>query len=214
MAITFKPTDTAVVRGIKLAGIGKKGSQPVPKDLIEDILYDLKTGQIPPVTQGAFFGSLMMKGLTPDELHLEDALVPGVLQHPADLVSYIAGDAPEDIQTICLHLLVGKELNKETATRLGKFMLSELPGDGARGLVVSILRVRYETMDEYEALLKTAEETIEPSFKTPVPAGDPILQLSEPFDGVDQSYMLTPLLGKFLQKQQPQKNQKPHFFVF
>ncbi len=199
MAITFKPTDTAVVRGIKLTGIGKKGSQPVPRNIIDEIIYDLKTGQIPPVTQGAFFGSLMMKGLTADELGLEDALVPGVLQHPADLVSYIAGDAPEDIQAICVHLLEKKELDKGTATRLGKFMLSGLPGDGARGLVVSILRVRYETMDEYEALLKAAEETIEPPFRTSAPAGEPIIQIAEPFDGVDQSYMLTPLLGKFLQ---------------
>lgn len=199
MAITFKPTDTAIIRGIKLAGIGKKGSQPLPNGLIAEIIEELKSGQVPLIAQGAFFGGLMMKGVTNDELRLEEVFAPGALQNPQQLVSCLAHDAPPDIQIICTQLLKGETLTKDTAAGLGKFMLSEFPGDGARGLVVSILRVRYETMDEYEALLKTAQETIAPAFQTSVPAGDSIIQLAEPFDGVDQSYMLTPLLGKYLQ---------------
>ncbi|OFZ55578.1 MAG: hypothetical protein A3D92_24810, partial [Bacteroidetes bacterium RIFCSPHIGHO2_02_FULL_44_7] len=60
-------------------------------------------------------------------------------------------------------------------------------------------RVRYETADEYAGLLRAMEDTIEPEFRTKAPEGDPIIQLAEPFDGVDNSYLITPLLADFIQ---------------
>src|SRR5208282_5455555 len=39
------------------------------------------------------------------------------------------------------------------------------------------------------------------AFKTPIPKGEPIIQIAEPFDGVDHSYMITPLVGRSLQAQ-------------
>ncbi len=46
--------------------------------------------------------------------------------------------------------------------------------------------------------MKALEETIDPNCVPALPAGGPIVQIAEPFDGVDHSYMITPLLGNFL----------------
>ena len=132
---------------------------------------------------------------------LDQAFSPGTLNDPKRLVDAIALDAPEFVRRICVKLLQGNTLDKPTAYQLGKFMLSSEPGDGARGIAASALRVRYETADEYEGLLLSLQETTEEPFKAAVPPGEPIIQLAEPFDGVDHSYLMTPLLAKDCQTQ-------------
>ena len=59
--------------------------------------------------------------------------------------------------------------------------------------------MRYETSDEYDGLLRAMQDTIEKPFRENVPAGEPIVQLAEPFDGVDHSYLITPLLADYIQ---------------
>ena len=60
--------------------------------------------------------------------------------------------------------------------------------------------MRYETDDEYEGILTALQETIDVTALPKLPAGGPIVQIAEPFDGVDHSYMITPLVGKFLKE--------------
>lgn len=191
---------SAIRRGIKAVGVGKKGSKPLTPELAAEILAELKTGRVDPAVQGAFFAGLVLKGLTDEEKVLARHFPAGTIEDPRRLAQTLCGDAPEDIKDICGRLLEQKELDKETAYQLGKFLLSDLPGDGARGIAASALRVRYETADEYEGLLKSINETIMPAFREAVPAGEPVIQLSEPFDGVDHNYLLTPCLAQFLQK--------------
>jgi len=100
---------------------------------------------------------------------------------------------------ICREVLSGKTLSRETAYRLGKFLFSDDPGDSARALIASYLRVRYETTDEYDGLLSAMQETLEKPFCEKVPDGEPVIQLAEPFDGVVHSYLLTPLLADYIQ---------------
>jgi hypothetical protein len=59
--------------------------------------------------------------------------------------------------------------------------------------------VRYETDDEYEGLWLAIQDTIEPNFKLPLPEGEPIVQIAEPFDGNDHSYVITPIVGGYIQ---------------
>lgn len=199
MAITFNPTDPAIVRGIKTVGVGKKGSKPITDDLAREILADLKSGKVPDAAKGAFFAGLSFKGIEPQEEILNDYFGrQGVLSDPAMLACLLTQDAPQDIQKICQQVMVGETLNKETAIILGRFLFSEQPGNAARGLIASALRVRYETDDEYEGILRAISETIAAPYKAAVPCGLPIFQLAEPFDGNDKSYMVTPLLGQYL----------------
>lgn len=201
MIISTQTTEPAINRGIKLVGIGKKGSKPLNSPLIKEIVADLKAGKIDPAAKGAFFAGLILKGVTEEELELEEALSAGVLHRTShrELVESLSPEAPEFSKNISTRILEGHHLDKETAYRLGEFLFSQEPGDCIRGLVASALRVRYETPDEYEGLLTAVQETIEPAFCQETPTGDPIIQLAEPFDGVDHSYLITPLLAEFLQ---------------
>ena len=194
------PREAAIRRGIKTVAVGKKGSKPLPPELIEEILIDLKEGKITPVEKGAFFGALIMKGVTQEERRFEDFVGAGVLANPHRLIEAISPEAPAFIKDYGIRLLRGEELSKADAERLGDFLFSSQPGDGARGLAASILRVRYETADEYEGLLKSLHKTIDPAFCDPASQGEPIIQMAEPFDGVDQSNLITPLVAHHLQK--------------
>ncbi len=201
MQTITEQVETPIRIGIKAVGIGKRGSKPLNRETAEAILGDLRAGKVRPAEQGAFFAGLFLKGLTEAEQILEKTFPVGTLSDPRRLAQALAFDTPDFIQETCARLLQGRELDEPTAYRLGQFLFSDKSGDGARGLVASALRVRYETSDEYAGLLKAMQETIVPSFQSKAPAGNPIIQLSEPFDGVDQSYMITPLLGTHLIKQ-------------
>jgi anthranilate phosphoribosyltransferase len=193
-------SDSAITRGIKAVAIGKRGSKPLSPDLVQEILDELKTGSVPAIAKGAFFGALMIKGLTEDERKLEAIFAPGTLSDPKLLVEALAPDAPDFVKLFCTGLLHGATLSVEDTERLGDFLFSDQPGEGARGIVASILRVRYETPDEYEGLLNSLHKTIEEPFKAPVPKGAPIIQMAEPFDGVDHSNLITPLAAQFIQR--------------
>ena len=191
--------DTAISRGIKTVGIGRRGSKPLDPQLIEDILAEIKSGTVPAIAKGAFFGALILKGITAEEHKIADAFVPGTLNDPQLLTEALAGESPHFVKAICTRLFNGETLAKEEAEQLGDFLFSEQPGEGARGIVASILRVRYETPDEYEGLLTSMQKTISGPFLTSVPKGTPIVQISEPFDGVDHSNLITPLIAHFIQ---------------
>jgi len=201
MAILLDPNESAIKRGIKTVGVGKKGSKALTPGLALEIVEDLKSGKVSSAAKGAFFAGLLAKGIEPQEEILEEAFAPGVLKDPNQLLQAIAGDAPAFPLWVCTQLLQGHSLDKQTSYDLGKFLFSDQPGDALRGWVASFLRVRYETDDEYEGLLQAVNETFLPSFKSPRPLGDPIIQIAEPFDGVDHSYMITPLIGRELQAQ-------------
>lgn len=192
--------DPAINRGIKAVGVGKKGSKDLTAELAREILDDLKAGQVTDAAKGAFFAALSIKGVTPEEMALAEFFPDGTLSNPRLLAYTIAHDAPEFVKESCAAVLEQKELTRESAYQLGKFLLSDQPGDGARGLIASALRVRYETADEYEGLLLSLQDTIAGPFQVPVPDGDPVIQIAEPFDGVDHNYMLTPCVAQAIQQ--------------
>lgn len=202
MAITFKPTDSAIVRGIKTVGVGKKGSKPLPNELAKEILADLKAGKVPEAAIGAFFAGLSFKGIELEEIVLDQYFEKeATLLNPAPLARSLCKDAPEFVQWICEQVMSGHTLDKQTAYALGKFLFSDEPGDAARGLIASALRVRYETDDEYEGILKAMQETMVPSYVSCTARDNWLIQLAEPFDGNDKSYLITPILGEYLTAQ-------------
>ena len=201
MAIILDPKEPAIRRGIKTVGVGKKGSKSLTPELALEILEDLKSGKVSDAAKGAFFAGLTVKGIESQEEILEQAFACGVLKDPSKLVNAMTVDAPVFVQWVCQQLLAGYTLDKHTAYDLGKFLFSDEPGDAARGWVASFLRVRYETDDEYEGLLQAMNDALSPAFRMPTPQGEPIIQIAEPFDGVDHSYMITPLIARALQVQ-------------
>ncbi|WP_187262418.1 anthranilate phosphoribosyltransferase [Pontibacter beigongshangensis] len=198
----YTTQDNPLVQGIKLIGIGKHGSKPLPESLLRTILDYLKTGDIIPIQNGAFYGALMAKGPTPPEQQLLLALVPaGTAPGPDAIYDSLCADAPGHMREIGIKLLRKEFLTLEEARQLGEFLYSDLPGESYRGMAASMLRIRYETEEEYRGLIESAELSFTPGFREPVPPlQEVLLQLAEPFDGVEHSYMITPLLAQAFQQ--------------
>ena len=76
-------SDQAISRGIRSVSIGKKGSKSLEPQLIEEIIKELKSGRVDPVARGAFFGGLLMKGLSPDEERFEEVFEKGIFPFEA-----------------------------------------------------------------------------------------------------------------------------------
>ncbi|MCA9402135.1 MAG: anthranilate phosphoribosyltransferase [Candidatus Omnitrophica bacterium] len=191
---------SATQEGIKHVGVGRKGSRPLSADLVDRIGAEVRAGRVPGAVLGAFLAGLVMKGPDTNERRLNAFFGKPVLDDPVTLADLLAGSAPELIHAMCARLLAGEELNVDEARNLGRYLFAADAADTVCGMAASVLRVRYETPDEYEGLLSSISDTFEPAFQTPVPSGRPVMNLAEPFDGVRRSYMITPLVMRDLKQ--------------
>ena len=199
------PADTALGRGIKHIGIGKYGSKPLPPDLLAECRQALADPNAHPLQRGAFLGALLAKGPTPEEMTLESVIGKGAFSHPTFFINKVCSELPVGMHPIATKLVRGHHLQVSEAEQLGDYLFDqELPPhmdcETFRGLAASILRVRHETNDEYHGLMRAAERTYSPGFGPITCADRPLVQLAEPFDGVENSYIITPLLAQFFQK--------------
>ncbi|MBW2714018.1 MAG: hypothetical protein JRC77_09740 [Deltaproteobacteria bacterium] len=194
----MKSEATAIEQGIRAVAVGKKGSKNCPEEVAAQILEDLQQGRIHPVQIGAFFGALAIKGVEPSEQSVADAVSLADVEAFLDCV---ANDTPVEMRGLCQKLLEGKELNLSEAQQVGEFFFSDQPGDTARSLMATILRVRYANPEEYAGIYFAMRESFAKPFQEPVPSGGRVALLSEPFDGVERSYLLTPLIAAWLGKQ-------------
>ncbi|MBO0937627.1 anthranilate phosphoribosyltransferase [Fibrella sp. HMF5335] len=203
--LSLAPGDTPLGRGIKLIGIGKYGSKPLPPDLLEECRVSLLSGEANPLQVGAFIGALLTKGPTDAERTLETCFGRDAFSHPTFLVNKLCPELPTIFLPIATKLIRGHHLQISEARQLGDYLFGEQTRETScetfRGLAVSILRVRHESNDEYQGLYQAAMATLAPGFQKAPPAVEqPIVQLAEPFDGVEHSYLITPLLAHFFQQ--------------
>ncbi|MEB0260072.1 MULTISPECIES: hypothetical protein [unclassified Mucilaginibacter] len=199
MKTTQETTFSPLQRGVKLIGIGKHGSKKLPDELIIEINEELGEGKASPILIGAFFGALMMKEIAPAYLLLEEYIEKGSLSDASIMWNKLCFDAPAKMKSIGVKLIQKQTLTLEEATALGSFLFSEEPGESFRGMAVSILRIRYESDEEYEGLYNAIQNSV--INNTIAFTEAPIIQLAEPFDGVEHSYMITPIIAHELQKQ-------------
>ncbi len=192
------PSNPPIERGIGAVGVGKKGSKSMDAALAMEIVEQLRSGTVHPVTRAAFVGALMMKGVSEEEKVLEQAFLPGAFED-MDLLAnaVIEKEIPIFVREVCVQLLKKETMNVETSKKIGQFLFSEEIGNAARGLMASILRVRYETEEEYFGIWQAMQATLEIPFCTSVLKGAPVLQMAEPFDGVERGFLITPLLASY-----------------
>ncbi|MFD3001935.1 anthranilate phosphoribosyltransferase [Pontibacter toksunensis] len=191
-----------LVEGIKIIGIGRHGSKPLPEPLLHEIAAYLQFAQeVSAIQKGAFYGALLAKGPTHTE---QELLLPSNGQTNAfnvvELYDTLCADTPAEMKETGVKLLQKQTLTEAEAEKLGQYLFSALPGEAYRGMAASMLRIRYETDEEYYGLMKAIEATYSPGFQEPVALPGTTVQLAEPFDGVEHSYMLTPLLAQALQE--------------
>jgi anthranilate phosphoribosyltransferase len=194
------PADTPLGRGIKHIGIGKYGSKPLTPEMLIECRIALTDPATHPLQLGAFLGALLAKGPTPEERTLEEVIGKGAFSHPTFLVNKICPDLPQGLLPIATKLVRGSNLQVTEAEQLGDYLFGNGICETFRGLAASIMRVRHETNEEYQGLMRAAERTFTPGFGPMSCADRPLVQLAEPFDGVDNSYLLTPLLAQYFQK--------------
>jgi anthranilate phosphoribosyltransferase len=202
---TMGAADTPLGRGIKLIGIGKHGSKPLPPDLLTECRAALLSEQAEPLQIGGFMGALLAKGPTPEERTLESCFGRDAFTHPTFLVQKLCPSLPEKMLPIAVKLVRGHNLQVSEARQLGDYLFgdqtAETQCEHFRGLAVSIMRVRHETNDEYTGLYQAAMATVAPGFQThDNQPTRPIVQFAEPFDGVQHSYLITPLLAHYVQQ--------------
>lgn len=202
MKTTYIIQNNPLVDGIKIIGIGKHGSKPLPESLLHEIAeYQQAVEGVEPIQKGAFYGALFAKGPTPTE---QELLLPvDAASNSFDvgkLYDILCSDSPAAMRDIGVKLLQKLNLSEEEAEQLGQYLFSDLPGEAYRGMAASMMRIRYETDVEYYGLMKSIVATYAPGFQEPLKLSGTTVQLAEPFDGVEHSYMLTPLLAKALQE--------------
>ncbi|GAB3952821.1 hypothetical protein GCM10028805_35430 [Spirosoma harenae] len=200
MVLENLPTETPLGRGIKQIGIGKYGSKPLTPELLAECRIALTDPGTHPLQKGAFLGALLAKGPTPEEKTLEEVIGKGAFSHPTFFINKVCPDLPGILLPIATKLVRGDHLQVTEAEQLGHYLYGEEPCETFRGLAASIMRVRHETNDEYLGLMRAAERTFSPGFGPISCADRPLIQLAEPFDGVENSYLITPLLAHFFQK--------------
>ena len=204
-SIDVLPGETPLGRAIKLIGIGKYGSKPMPAELITECRENLLSGTAHPLQVGAFIGALLTKGPTAEERTLETCFGREAFSHPTFLVNKLCPDLPVNLLPVATKLLRGQLLQVSEARQLGDYLFGDFAPEHDcetfRGMAVSIMRVRHETNDEYQGLYQAVMETVVPRFGDDKPIGPtrPIAQLAEPFDGVEHSYLITPILARFFQ---------------
>lgn len=194
------PTATALGRGIQYIGIGKQTGRSLPSDLVEECRQALQSDQVDALQKGAFLGALLAKGPTPEERTLETVFGKDAFQNPAFLINKVCPDLPTNLFPIATKLLKGHTLRPSEAHQLGHFLFSQDDCETFKGLATSILRIRNESNDEYKGLYDAAMETITPGFRQLSCVDRPLVQIAEPFDGVEQTYMITPLLAHFFEQ--------------
>ncbi|WP_162053232.1 anthranilate phosphoribosyltransferase [Pontibacter pamirensis] len=203
MKANYTRQDNPLVDGIKVIGIGKHGSKPLPESLLYEIAEYLKDDEaVVPIQKGAFYGALLAKGPTKMEQELllpsdEDAAATFDI---SKLYDTLCADSPAEIREIGVKLLQKETLSEAEAKKLGHYIFSDLPGETFRGMAASMMRIRYETDEEYQGLLNAVVATYNLGFRELMVFSGTTVQLAEPFDGVEHSYMITPLLAKALQE--------------
>ncbi|GAB3329836.1 hypothetical protein GCM10027299_33800 [Larkinella ripae] len=194
------PATTALGRGIQHIGFGKQGRRPLPAGLMEECKQMLLAENTDPLQKGAFLGALLAKGAIPEERALETVFGKDAFLNPTFFINKVCPDLPSNLFPIATKLLRGHRLGTSEAYQLGTFLFLGKDCETFKGLATSILRIRIESNDEYKGLYDAAMETITPGFRQLSCVDRPLVQIAEPFDGVEHTYLITPLLAHFFEQ--------------
>lgn len=193
---------TALESGIHLVAIGKRGSKDCPEELLSSIAEEITSQQYDPISLALFLTTLYIKGLSPQEDEILKPLFPDkTLQDPETLVQFLTPQLDSEIHKLLVHALSAKHFENQAIKELGEFLFLSEGNDIAKAIFSIILRVRYESLEEYLTLLEIIQSSLAKPFQQyKKDLSRKIIQIAEPFDGVERSYMITPLLSSTFSK--------------
>ncbi|MFN3603270.1 MAG: hypothetical protein ACK4UJ_01025 [Leptonema sp. (in: bacteria)] len=193
--------ENSIEQAIALIGIGKYGSSSLPENLEQSITTDLESPEIPNIQKGAFWGAIFLKGFeSKSEKNIQNHFKIHTVE---DIISKLCKTKDIKILNLIHRLLQGFTLDLEESYTIGRFLFKEkfsLEEEFDIGLITSILRFRHETLEEYLGLLKSIEDLYYHKWNAKIISSisENFIILTEPFDGINRSYLLTPLIGRKL----------------
>jgi len=223
----------AVLRaGIKAVGVGVSGSKPIPEEHVAGLIAVVKAavkretpegkeweGQEEEIRQrlASFLGALFVKTELKegDEVVLaavasvtNDKKPTGHVRAGCSSSQVLAVAAGEEgsaaLRGLALRLLGGHRLSTEEARELGGCLFDPTEPSHLQVMCAQILRVRYETMDEWTGLLEAQHATLDLNRfgkeRMPLRGGERVVQLAEPFDGTHKAESFSPLIARHLQR--------------
>ncbi|MGL1935566.1 MAG: hypothetical protein OCD01_11115 [Fibrobacterales bacterium] len=187
----------AIEEGIQNIGTGKRCTDCTP-ELVDSIINEIQEGLVPKSIQGAFLGALFFKHPSSEEIRLESVGVTNCLRSSSVFINYFLNDTPVEIQGFGKSLLDKMDLSRNETRILGEYLMTT-KNDFIRGFFASVLRIKYETTEEYVGLIEAVEKVdgLPESRKV---TDDNVIQLAEPFDGTNRSFLLTPIIIEELNK--------------
>lgn len=189
---------SAIEEGIRLVAIGKEGRHDCSKDLVLRIVDELNSGDADPIHKAAFFTALWLKGLSEDE-RLFELCTKGGLKSAENLAQYLLGSSIIDGFNYCVRALNGEEFGMSEIQELGSRLFSSHSDfDIASTILSTALRVRHATMKEYEGLFHAMNHSLIPLKHKIGGNHERSLLLSEPTDGVERTFILSPLIADLL----------------
>jgi len=184
-------------RAIKIAGRGKRGSKNLPLELIHLISEDIQNNSVDEAQIGALVGALFSKGISLEEMHIINSLGSGEEKTQIILNYFNKNNLGSEIFLV-KKILDGEYLSRQESHDLGQFIFSQSVGDGIKGLVASYLRVRYESLGELLGLYDSMLANCSDGYKLSESIATKSILIGEPFDGVNRSYLITPIISHFL----------------
>lgn len=195
----MKQLSSALEQGILKVGIGKYGSEAISEDLEKPIIEEIENPDTPVIQKGAFLGALFLKGF---QSNAEKKIQTHFgIYNAEDIIKKFVKTKSNEILVLINKLLNQETLTKEEAYIIGKFLFdSNLTKEEEFdiGLITTIFRFRYETVEEYSGLLKAIEELYFSNWNSKISSeiSKKFVVITEPFDGVTRSYLFTPLIGR------------------
>ncbi len=192
------------VEVIQQVAVGKKGSRDLSPLQIDNLYRKLSLGKFDLLHQVILFTALTWKKFSHDEKKLQEFSPFTHTNNRKDLINFLEGFVPNQEYDIVSTLFANNYLMESEAYHLGRFLFNhadynDMYANSLRCIATIILRMRYTTLDEYFGLYKSLSETMSlPSNLNHLSHQKNIIQFSEPFDGVNRSIVLGPLLANLL----------------
>lgn len=193
-----------IVEGIKKIGVGKHGSDSCSEELSDQIFEQIQNGKSIPIQNAVFLSALFLKKPSLTEKIFEFQLGESLFQNPDVFASYFFRESTAEHSWV-KRVFSGEALSVQEAYELGFLLFSESFDQQAKAMIATYLRMKHACVEEYEGILKALDECYRRQGKAKADGKDDrngriLWQISEPFDGLDRNFLLTPLLGQLIKK--------------
>ena len=197
-----------ILKGIQSAAIGKTGSRHLSAELSHAIYDDINNKLVDPIHISTLFTALYYKGFSESETILKKIIpVDFFTNFHVALNFLIQGSIDNNFYNLLYILIQNKHLSLSQTEQLGDYLFdssthNKIEYDCAKIIAAILLRVRYSIEDEYAGLYNAFIKTIHSNFKHQIQLNHQnIIQISEPFDGLEHNYLLTPIISNYFIKQ-------------